>query len=62
MIPRLLDHRHARTLDLVVNGIAFGLAAALVRGFEVDGFGSAVLGALVVLLFSVIGLVTNEKK
>ena len=33
---------------LVVNGLAFGLAAALVRGFSVDGFGSAVLGALVV--------------
>jgi len=48
---------------LVVNGVAFGLAAALVRGFEVDGFGSAVLGALVVSIVSwVIGLVTNEKK
>jgi putative membrane protein len=48
---------------LVVNGLAFGLAAALVRGFEVDGFGSAVLGALVVSIVSwVIGLVTNEKK
>ena len=48
---------------LVVNGLAFGLAAALVRGFTVDGFGSAVLGALVVSIVSwVIGLVTREKK
>lgn len=36
----------------VVNGIAFGLAAALVPGFEVDSFGWAVLGALVVGLAS----------
>ena len=48
---------------LVVNGLAFGLAAALVPGFSVDGFGSAVLGALVVSIVSwVIGLVTNDKK
>jgi putative membrane protein len=47
---------------LVVNGLAFGLAAALVRGFSVDGFGSAVLGALVVSIVSwVIGLVTKDK-
>lgn len=32
---------------LVVNGIAFGLAAAVVPGFDVDSFGWAVLGALV---------------
>lgn len=32
---------------LVVNGAAFGLAAALVPGFDVRSFGSAVLGALV---------------
>jgi putative membrane protein len=48
---------------LVVNGLAFGLAAALVRGFSVDGFGSAVLGALVVSIVSwVIGLVTKDNK
>lgn len=48
---------------LVVNGLAFGLAAALVPGFSVDGFGSAVLGALVVSIVSwVIGLVTKESK
>jgi putative membrane protein len=47
---------------LVVNGLAFGLAAALVGGFSVDGFGSAVLGALVVSIVSwVIGLVTKDK-
>src|SRR3954470_13859653 len=33
---------------LVVNGAAFGLAAALVPGFTVASLGSAVLGALVV--------------
>jgi putative membrane protein len=33
---------------LVVNGLAFGLAAALVPGFTVAGFGSAVAGAFVV--------------
>lgn len=32
---------------LVVNGIAFGLAAAVVPGFGVDSFGWAMLGALV---------------
>ena len=37
---------------LVVNGIAFGLAAAVVPGFEVDSFLWAMLGALVVGLIS----------
>ena len=37
---------------LVVNGAAFGLAAALVPGFAVASLGSAVLGALVVALVS----------
>jgi putative membrane protein len=37
---------------LVVNGAAFGLAAALVPGFEIAGFGSAILGALIVSLVS----------
>lgn len=32
----------------VVNGAAFGLAAALAPGFEIDGFGWAILGAMVV--------------
>lgn len=37
---------------LVVNGIAFALAAALVPGFTVTSFGSAVAGALIVSLVS----------
>lgn len=37
---------------LVVNGAAFALAAALVPGFDLAGFGSAVLGALLVSLVS----------
>src|SRR3954464_12073369 len=37
---------------LVVNGVAFGLAAALVPGFTVASLGSAVIGALVVTLVS----------
>jgi putative membrane protein len=37
---------------LVVNGVAFGLAAAVVPGFTVDSFGWAMLGALVVGLTS----------
>jgi putative membrane protein len=41
---------------LVVNGAAFGLAAALVPGFSVASLGSAVLGALVVSVVS--GLVS----
>ena len=37
---------------LVVNGIAFALAAALVPGFQVASLGSAVLGSLVVAVVS----------
>lgn len=37
---------------LVVNGAAFGLAAALVPGFSVLGLGSAIAGAIVVSLVS----------
>jgi putative membrane protein len=37
---------------LVVNGLAFGLAAWMVPGFTVGGFGWAVLGALVVSVLS----------
>jgi putative membrane protein len=37
---------------LVVNAAAFALAAALVPGFGVAGFGSAVIGALLVSLVS----------
>jgi putative membrane protein len=45
---------------VVVNGLAFGLAAALVPGFGVASFGAAVLGALVVSVVSwLIGLVVK---
>ena len=37
---------------VVVNGAAFALAAALVPGFDVASFGSAVLGALLVSIVS----------
>lgn len=37
---------------LVVNGIAFALAAALVPGFDVRSLGAAILGALVVAVVS----------
>jgi putative membrane protein len=37
---------------LVVNGLAFGLAAAIVPGFSVGTPGSAILGALIVSLIS----------
>jgi putative membrane protein len=37
---------------LVVNGAAFGIAAALVPGFDIAGFGSAIMGALIVSLVS----------
>jgi putative membrane protein len=36
----------------VVNGLTFGLAAAFVPGFGVDGLWSAILGAIVVALVS----------
>lgn len=38
----------------VLNGIMFALVAALLPGFEVDGFGSAILGALLVSLTSMV--------
>jgi len=45
---------------LVVNGAAFGLAAALVPGFTVASLGSAVMGAIVVGVVSwAIGWVTR---
>jgi putative membrane protein len=45
---------------LIVNGAAFGLAAALVPGFTVASLGSAVMGAIVVGVVSwAIGWVTR---
>jgi putative membrane protein len=47
---------------LVVNGVAFALAAALVPGFTVASFGSAVAGALIVSLVSwFIGWLTRQQ-
>jgi len=37
---------------LVLNGVCLALTARLVPGFDVDGFGAALLGALVVSLVS----------
>lgn len=37
---------------LVVNGLAFAIAAAVTPGFNVAGFGSAIIGALLVSLVS----------
>lgn len=46
---------------LVVNGLAFALAALVVPGFTVDGFGWAILGALLVSLFSgFVGLLAGD--
>ena len=46
---------------LVVNGIAFGLAAFLVPGFRVAGLGPAILGSLVVAGVSwIIGSLTRR--
>jgi len=39
---------------LVINALMVMLAAALVPGFEVKGFGSALLGAIIMLLVGVI--------
>jgi putative membrane protein len=45
----------------VVNGLAFGLAAALVPGFSVDSLWYAILGSIVVSLVSwLIGLITGN--
>ena len=47
----------------VVNGIAFGLAAALVPGFSVDGILSAILGALVLGFVSwVLAMILPDSK
>ncbi len=48
---------------LVVNGAAFGLAAALVPGFGVQSFVAAMLGALVTGLAAwVVGAVVTPKR
>ena len=46
----------------VVNGLAFGLAAALVPGFHVAGLWPAILAALVISLVSwLIGAITGTR-
>ena len=48
---------------LVINGLAFTLAAFVVPGFHVESFGYAVLGALVVSVVSwFIGLFGDDHK
>lgn len=42
---------------LVVNAFTLWLTSAMVKDFEIDGFGSALLGALVMALLGVIGFV-----
>ncbi len=42
---------------LVVNAFTLWLTAAMVKDFEIDGFGSALLGALVMALLGVIGFI-----
>ena len=44
---------------LVINALMLMLAASLVRGFKVKGFGSALLGALLMALVGAIGLVAT---
>lgn len=38
----------------VVNALVLGLAAALVAGFEIEGFGAALLGAGLLTLFNLV--------
>jgi putative membrane protein len=40
---------------LVINGVVLALVAWMLPGFTIAGFGSAVLGALIVSVISVIG-------
>lgn len=42
---------------LVINALMIMLAAALVPGFEVKGFGSAFLGAIIMAILGVLGFV-----
>jgi len=43
---------------LVINALMIMLAAALVPGFEVKGFGSAFLGAIIMAVIGVIGFIS----
>ena len=48
---------------LVLNGLLFWLASALIPGFEVHGFGSAVVGAILygVIAWALSALIPNNK-
>jgi putative membrane protein len=48
---------------LVLNGLLFWLASALLPGFHVEGFWSAVFGALLygVITWTLSGLIPNQK-
>jgi putative membrane protein len=43
---------------LVINALMIMLTAALVPGFEVRGFGSAFLGAVIMAIFGIIALIS----
>lgn len=43
---------------LVINALMIMLSAALVPGFEVKGFGSAFLGAIIMAIFGMIALIS----
>ena len=43
---------------LVINALMIMLTAALVPGFEVKGFGSALLGAIIMAVIGVIGFIS----
>lgn len=47
----------------VLNAMCLGLTAALVPGFEIDGFGSALLGAILIAIVSWVlnGLVLSDR-
>ncbi|OQA04225.1 MAG: Membrane protein of unknown function [bacterium ADurb.Bin400] len=44
---------------LVINALMFWLASTVVKGFEVEGFGAAFLGAL---LYSLLAMLVNSAK
>ena len=43
---------------LVINALMIMLAAALVPGFEIKGFGSAFLGAIIMAIVGIIGFIS----
>lgn len=47
---------------LVINGLTYWLTSMIIPGFDVDGFGSAVLAAIIqsILSWSLNGMITNN--